>query len=265
MDWECAVAAAAVKRFSCAAFADLRKTLGPADGKPLPASFLKQVDDQTLVGLAAVYAALGQAGLASHEVERYGVVAAPRFLGRNLLANALAKFKAEGAWGISPHLPANACLHSLSGAISVALKIHGPNLGVGGGPNALADAFLTSIALCDLHALPGVLLVITSFEPEPIPDAAGQHSQDCTCAALCLMLRSAVPGWNGWSLRLRHELHETASPGSEAKDPPLSELLAGLEALTTNPQHADFHWSLPGVGTLVWQQRGQPGSLSQAA
>ena len=34
----------------------------------------------------------------------WGVIGAPRFMGRAAMAQALQKFDQEGAWGISPHL-----------------------------------------------------------------------------------------------------------------------------------------------------------------
>ena len=66
-------------------------------------------------------------------------------LGRANLAVALRSFMAEGVWGTSPHLIPHFALHSASGSISLALGLHGPNLGVGGGLHAVAEGFLTAL------------------------------------------------------------------------------------------------------------------------
>ena len=57
----------------------------------------------------------------------------------------LRSFVAEGVWGTSPHLIPHFALHSPSGTISLALGLHGPNLGVGGGLHAAAEGFLAAL------------------------------------------------------------------------------------------------------------------------
>jgi hypothetical protein len=116
------------------------------------------------------------------------VVAASRFMGRTALAAALVRFKAEGAWGLSPHLIPHRSLHSLSGTVSQALKIHGPNFGSGGGPGGAADALLTGAAMLP-GGLPGVWVVLTGWEPEPATDDQGRViTPDCVCNAVALAL-----------------------------------------------------------------------------
>ena len=94
-----------------------------------------------MAGTAAVFAAIEAMGPARASSRRWGVVAASRYLGRANLAAALRSFKAEGVWGTSPHLIPHFALHSPSGTISLALGLHGPNLGVGGGLHAAAEGF----------------------------------------------------------------------------------------------------------------------------
>ena len=101
-----------------------------------------------------------RAGLHATSFRDWGVVAAPRFLGQPAMAAALKRFQAEGAWGVSPHLIPHRSLHSISGTVSQALKIHGPNFGVGGGPGGPADALLAAAAMLEGQHLPGVWLVL---------------------------------------------------------------------------------------------------------
>jgi 3-oxoacyl-(acyl-carrier-protein) synthase len=127
----CGLAAHAFLSVPAEAIAGLRQRPGPVVGEPLPTTFLKHADEQTVVGLAAVYQAIDDHALAPAGAARpfadWAVVAAPRFIGRAALAQALPRFVREGAWGVSPHLIPHRSLHSMSGAISLALKAHGPN------------------------------------------------------------------------------------------------------------------------------------------
>ncbi len=184
----------AVVRAAAADLAALRQKPGHVGGEPLATSFLKHTDDQTVCGVAAVLRAIEAGGLGGTSFGGWGVVAAPRFLGRTAVAGAICKFQAEGAWGISPHLIPHRSLHSLSGTISQALKAHGPNFGSGGGPGGAADALLTGTAL--LHGgLPGVWVVLTGWAPEPMTDGKGQLvNTDCVCDAVALALTPVADG-----------------------------------------------------------------------
>src|SRR5262249_28596954 len=121
----------------------LRRNPGPIpEGwSRTPTSLLRYSDEQTVVGTAAVFTAMAAMGRAPEEFAGWGVVAASRYLGRAGLAAALRSFLAEGVWGTSPHLIPHFALHSPSGTISLALGLHGPNLGVGGGLHAAAQGF----------------------------------------------------------------------------------------------------------------------------
>ena len=167
----------------------LRQRPGPDVGLALPPSMLKHADDQTVVGLAAVFRAIHDHRLEPNSFADWGVVAGPRFLGRALFTTALQRFAAEGAWGVSPHLIPHRSLHAVSGTVSQALHLHGPNFGVGGGPNAALEAILAAVALLGADRLPGVWLVLTEWQPELVPDrkgrsprirsASGMHSPSC--------------------------------------------------------------------------------------
>ena len=106
-------------------------------------------------------------------------------------------FGAEGAWGVSPHLIPQRCLHALSGTVSQALKVHGPNFGVGGGPGGPAEVLLAATSMLHCRHLPGVWAVLTSLYPNVPPDPDGRPPAGSLCVGLTLALvhaRSARPG-----------------------------------------------------------------------
>jgi hypothetical protein len=170
----CRVAAWASCRIAAADLPQLRQQPPIFLGSTLPAAFLKHADEQTVVGLTAVARAIQDFELENTDFSHWGVIAAPRFLGRAALAVALTRYAAEGAWGISPHLIPHRSLHALSGTVSQALKIHGPNYGVGGGADGAAEALMTAGALLASEELPGLWTVLTGFDPELIPGDPNQ-------------------------------------------------------------------------------------------
>lgn len=197
----CDVAADATVRVGVEELPELRRRPGPVCGEPLPASFLKHADEQTVAGLTAVYQAIERAGLQTTCYRDWGVLAAPRFLGRPAMAAALQRFQAEGAWGVSPHLIPHRSLHSISGTVSQALKIHGPNFGVGGGPGAVAEVLLAATAMLERKDLPGVWVVLTCLHPEMAPEASGRPAPGAQCVGMALALTPVRS--SGSRIRLR--------------------------------------------------------------
>jgi hypothetical protein len=157
-------------------------------GEKLPVSFLKHSEDQTVVALHAVLAALEQQAWHSQSFADWGVIAAPSFLGRVSSALSLERFLVDGAWGASPHLIPHQSLHGLSGTLSQALKAHGPNFGVSGAPNSGPDAFLIAAAMLADDTLPGLWVILTGHESEPIPQRAGGTRPTAVCHAVALAL-----------------------------------------------------------------------------
>jgi hypothetical protein len=180
----------------------LRQQPGPAPAVPLPITFLKHADDQTVVGMAAVLQAIASHGLGAMRFTEWGALAAPRFLGRVAMAATLQRFAVEGSWGVSPNLIPHRTLHSMSGTLSQALKIHGPNLGVGGGPGGLLEVLRITTAMLHGDRLPGLWVVLTGWDPEPIPDGSCVPSAETHCLGVALALTAARPGWRGRRLRL---------------------------------------------------------------
>jgi hypothetical protein len=149
---------------------------------------LRYSDEQTVAGTTAVFTAIEAMGRAPDDFEDWGVVAASRYLGRASLNAALRTFRAEGVWGTSPHLIPHFALHSPSGTISLALGLHGPNLGVGGGLHAAAEGFLAALTWLAGGIVPGVWLVLSGWVPELAPDRDGRTTGIVECQALALAL-----------------------------------------------------------------------------
>lgn len=228
--------------------AALRQKPGGANARPLPPGLLKHADEQTVAAVAAVWQAIHRFDLAATRFTDWGVVAAPRFLGRAAMAAAVQRFAAEGAWGISPHLIPHRSLHSVSGAISQALTIHGPNFGVGGGPDGVSEVFLAVSTLLERERLPGVWVLLTGWDPEPRPGC--EPAVAATCGAVALALTAPGTATTGWRLAIR--------PAAGAHDPGETEPLS-LEALraalvdAAEPP-ARCVWKLAGGGRLALER-----------
>jgi hypothetical protein len=176
------------------AVAGLRRTLGPPGQAPFPATFLKASEEQTVLALAAVGRAIEGCGLLGEPLTDWGVVAAPRSLGRLAAAEALHKFEQGGAWKVSPFVIPHHSLHSVSGTVSQAFRMYGPNFGVGGNGGAVVEGFLTALTLLDEGRLPGLWLVLSECEPEPVPDRQARNTVPVVCRALALAFRLAAGG-----------------------------------------------------------------------
>jgi hypothetical protein len=98
------------------------------------------------------------------------------------------RFFTEGAWGVSPQVVPYHALHAVSGAISQALALRGPNFGAGGGPGAVGEALVGALALLESLSLPGVWVAGTRLMPEGRLDAAGQPEGECRAEAVVLAL-----------------------------------------------------------------------------
>jgi hypothetical protein len=204
---------------------------------------LRHADEQTVAGLAAVFHAIHDHGLSADGFRDWGVLAAPRFVGRPTMATALERFVAEGAWGVSPHLIPHRSLHSVSGTVSQVLKTQGPNFGVGGGPGSEAEALLTAAAMLRCQRLPGVWAVLTCLDPDAAPGASGQPAAGTHVVGLALALVPSRPGWSGLRARLLAGLRPPQPLSAHGPPSPYLRLfraLALLEALhacAAGPEH----------------------------
>ncbi len=231
-----AVAGLALFRARPSDLSTLRRRPGPVPEGWLrtPPSLLRYADEQTVTGTAAVFAAMATMGARPEGFEGWGVVAASRYLGRASLASALRSFETEGVWGTSPHLIPHFALHSPSGTISLAMGLHGPNLGIGGGLHAAAEGFLAAMTWLSAGVVPGVWLVLSGWSPELIPDrravavpAAAVDAAEIECRALALALRPAGEAMSGGPMvrvRFGDEAEHVEAPVDLIR---LAELLEG--------------------------------------
>jgi len=196
---------------------------------------LRHVDDQGVAAVAAMLDATEDC--APHSFNEWGVVAAPRTPGREIITASLNRYATDGAWGVSPQIIPNYSLHSMSGLLSVAFKLAGPNLGIGGIEGREADVFLASMALLSSNTLKGVWAVMTGWQP------ANLDAPNAVCRAVALAidssancdstLRLSMYGGRGekFSLESFYSMMASAIPGQECR------------------------WTLPGGGTITWQDQ----------
>lgn len=205
----------------------LRKSPPSYPGVELSGHFLKHADEQTIVALLAIRKATDRYGIDPRQLAGWGIIAAPRYIGRLTGANVLYKFPRGGTSAVAPHIVAQCSLHSVSGAASIALGMHGPNLGVGGGDWAIADGLTAALTLFETARVPGLWLLLTEFDAEPMPDEEGRPLNDPTCHAVALAL---VPGVAGDSqLTLRPGSH-SKSLRADYPEPTVAEIAACIEA-----------------------------------
>jgi hypothetical protein len=184
----------------------LRAGPDPDGAPPLPKRFLRHADEQSVVAVRAVQRAI--AAIPGINCSRHGVIAAPCQAGRIASSRTLSQYAAGGGVTVSTHIVPQASLHALAAAVSVGLGMHGPSLGVGGGPQALQEGLLTAAALVDTPGVDGWWLVASELVGEPRIDAEGKavHASDATVEAVALLIDPAcitgqLPQW--W-LRIDH-------------------------------------------------------------
>lgn len=183
----CSILTHAVVEVRLSEIAALRDAPGPATAPPLPKRFLRYCDEQTVVGMAAVLRAIDRLPAPRPEFHEWGVLAASCQAGRIMGAAAVIGTRNIGSQGVSPHLVPQCSLHSPASAVSVALSMHGPHFGIGGGPEAFDEGLL---AACSMVSQPH-WLILTAWETEPLLDAEGSPISDPICLGLAIAL---LPG-----------------------------------------------------------------------
>lgn len=198
--------------------------------RDLPASFLKHADEQAVCALAAVVQAIRSTGQPVEVFSGWSVLGAPRYPGRTLGGASIMRFFDEGIRGISPHIIPQNSTHSISGLLSVGLGMGGPNLGAGGGAQALEEGLVTALAFLSEKRVPGMWFVATGWTPEPIPQKNGRYVAEGQCHALALALEPGQRGAAGLRLELRSARSAVRGSSAKVDAPPESASLQALAA-----------------------------------
>ena len=216
----CGVGSHALVEATLADIPGLRESAVPQGVPALPHRFLRHCDEQTVVGLRAVITAIASIAEPRPSFTDYGVVAAPCQSGRIATAQSLAMLRTAGGVAVSPHIVPQCSLHSVAGAVSVALGMHGPNIGVSGGRHAVSEGVFTSLSLLAANAsLPGVWLVVSGWTQEPALDDSGKPSCSTThdarsapiCRALAVAITAGADAAAETGIRRRLTLHMPSS------------------------------------------------------
>jgi hypothetical protein len=242
----CVVRGHAFVTSTCSALAALRDAAPPPGAPAMPPRFLRHADEHTVVALRAVLEALAAAP-ARPDPERVAIVAAPCQSGRIAAAKSLAQLAVGGAVTVSPHLVPQASLHSVAGAASVALGMRGPHVGVGGGPDALAEGLVAAASLLGpASGCAEAWLVATDWAHEPALDATGAPTGDPVCRALALVLVPAAAGAVGPTLAVEQPHPEAPSaPGAD-----LGELARAVAAAGSGGEVVAWSAACPWGGAI---------------
>jgi hypothetical protein len=218
---------------------------------PLTPSQLKNAEEQSIAALWAVSESLVGLETGSVDFSRWGAVAAPCYCGRYANVMQLERFKAEGAWGISPHMIPQHSLHAVSGTISQTLKMHGPNFGVGNGIDSASDGWIAAATLLSENIVPGLWLLLTGHVGEYLPGGSVHEEQHPPVEAVALAL---VPGSSATSgLQVRIGAEEAPSAFLDAM--PEFALGALIDELRRTDTPPAAMWRLPGVGWIEVEMR----------
>ena len=252
---ECRVAAHSIAKFKYEDVNALRKHSDTLPGT-LGNSILRHSDEQTLSVLVAVRDAVAQIEQPT-DFSGWGVVVSTRYLGRSAFADALLKFASDGPWNVSVQVVPNRSLHSPASMVGLALGCHGPCVGVGGGLDGEADAWLTAATLLDQQALPGIWLIFAGWDPdtqiddEGIPRAATQ----CTGLAIALQSTGGTTEFNEADHARLRIIFDPSSP-SEIEVPARNTALSLFEAFSVDPHRERGMNAVLGGGLraeLNWQ------------
>ena len=237
-------------RLSFEELAELRRqpdSRFPVEVSPL---FLKHSDEQTIASLAAVQLAKTQFDLTTIDFDRWGIITAPRFFGRTAMAATMHRFQIDGPWGASVQVVPHRSQHSVSSTISLAIKSHGPCIGVGGGLNSEADALLASATLLYADKLPGVWMVFSGWDPELAIDATGKPMTESSCLAIAFALVADTAKTLPGTICIRH----AQKPADSSTSSEIPFLLSCSTALNSFSLIKAKHMRLFGLiqGRLAW-------------
>jgi hypothetical protein len=243
-----AVAAAGSISLTLAEAEALRGSPGPG-AQPQVAKSLRNSDEQTIAGVAAMLRAIESRGWQDQSFLDWGVVGCPRFLGRMIITGLLHRYFEDSKYSINPHVIPNFSLHSTSGTVSVGFTMRGPNFGVGGGPGNVPEGLLTALSLIAEGRHPGIWLLLSEFDPEPRPDKVGKatNAVNAHAAALAITQQSPPADAGGSPFgRLRLLRRSTAT----TETPPVRDLVRFLGG----DDRAHFRCPVEGLGIIEFEK-----------
>jgi hypothetical protein len=225
---------------------------------PFSPALIRHSEDQTVAALwAACEAVAGVDGVASR-FNDWAVIAAPRLMGRAGNAISFERYAQEGPWGISPNLIPHQSLHAMSGILSQIFQTHGPNFGVGNGPRATAEAWLTTATLLS-SGVPGLFLALTGHTSEYLPGSPGGDADTrVECEAVVLLLSPETRRGRG-GLHLRFCPEDLLPFGGRDSGflASLPEYSLGqiVDELTRRDTPPAGIWRVPGAGWIEIEMR----------
>ena len=251
----CAIEAFGVVKVAVDEIAALRKAPGPLGGRVIAPSLLKHADHQTVLAIASVLKAIDNSGWHGRSFDEWGLIAAPRFLGRINVAASMDRFQKRGVPSMSPLIIPTLSLHAVAGSLSLAIKVRGFNYGVGGGHGHLADALLAGLAAREDNGVPGVWVVVSQFSPEPVLDVSGHSLIPSFGYGLALAVTATAPSRSRWNLRVVSDVVLASADTVDDRDVAGIEPPTGLVALAeflsaTSSRVRRWYCPLPGGGAL---------------
>ena len=208
----------------------LRDAPSPAGAPALPPRFLRHCDEHTVVGVRAVLDAIAAMPEPTASFARYGVIGAPLQAGRISAAQTLSQVAKAGGIAVSPHIVPQCSLHALASAVSVALGMHGPNIGTSGGPEALSEGLFAALSLVRSAGCDGLWLVFTEWDEEPVLDDAGAPTNDPLCRAVAMAIRPHTAADTA-AVTLSLAAADSPAPRDASANPPGSALATFAWAL----------------------------------
>jgi len=235
-----------------------RKQPKPMTPEPFAPALIRQSEDQTIAALWATCEAIAGMDANADTFDEWSIIAAPRLMGRSGNATSFERYRAEGPWGISPHVIPHHSLHAISGTISQILKAHGPNFGVGNGPRQSVDGWLTAATLLSEENCAGLWLILVGHTDEYLPPLGeGATAPRVECEAVALALAPSRGDRGGLHLRIcPEELMPRAEPNIAFLASLREFSLSGLvDDLTRRDAAPASMWRLPGSGWLEIEMR----------
>jgi hypothetical protein len=166
----------------------IRKTPPACFSSRLAPQLLKHSEEQTLASLVAVYQAMAEFDLTDEDFSQWAVVSSSRFMARSAFAAAIDKYRVDGPWGVSVQVIPHRTPHAVSGTISLALRAHGPCIGLNGGQGGDNTALIALPCLLRNSERAGAWMVFSGWSPELLVDRSGKPTSDSTCVAVAVAL-----------------------------------------------------------------------------